>query len=129
MTQRSYLYINYSNFAHANEPVIPPVIYRDLVMEKLHFPDTGVVMGPVIPAPQALPPPEVVAIPLQVRGVPSDAPSPGRPPHSPASAPDPAAAGAVAAGGCLPSPSNRLGGNGINTPVIKTRETGFKAES
>lgn len=33
----------------------PPVIYRDLVMEKLHFPDTGVVMGPVIPALQALP--------------------------------------------------------------------------
>lgn len=51
----------------------PPVIYRDLVMEKLHFPDTGVVMGPVIPAPQALPLPEVVANPgahLQVRGVP-----------------------------------------------------------
>lgn len=33
----------------------PPVIYHDLVMEKLHFPDTGVGIGPVIPAPQALP--------------------------------------------------------------------------
>lgn len=49
----------------------PPVIYHDLVMEKLHFPDTGVVMGPLIPGGGGEP-----RVRLQVRGVPRP-PQPG----------------------------------------------------
>lgn len=94
----------------------PSVIYCDLVMEKLHFPDTGVVMAPVIPTPKALLLMQVVVTPVcwQVRGLPPDTPSPGRLPQMPASGPDPPSAEAVTARGCLPSPSNRPGGNGIN---------------
>ena len=44
----------------------PPVIYRDLIMEKLHFPDTRVVRGLVIPTTQMLPSPEVVVNPRRV---------------------------------------------------------------
>lgn len=115
MIQRSYLHINYSNFAHANEAVIPPVIYRDLVMEKPHFPDTRVGMELVIPTPQALPPMEMVLNPVCIGrsgGVPLLAPSPGR------------TDAGVSQPEVLPSPSNRLGGNHINTAVIKTGETG-----
>lgn len=66
----------------------------------------------------------------QVGGVPMATPSPGRLLHTPASAPDPLATGAVTARGFLPSPSNQLRGNSIiNIRVIKTSETGFKAES
>lgn len=50
----------------------PPVIYHDLVMEKLHFPDTGVVMGTLIPGGGGEP-----RVRLQVRGVPPAAPAQG----------------------------------------------------
>lgn len=52
---------------------------------------------------------------LQVMAVLLATPSPGRPPNTPALVPDPLAAGTVTAGGCLPSSSNWLGGNGLHT--------------
>lgn len=60
-----------------------PVIYRDLVMEKLHFPDTRVGMEPIIPKPQVLRPTEVVLNPgcTGRSGGPTACPSLGRMPQ------------------------------------------------
>lgn len=51
---------------------------------------------------------------VQVVAVLLATPSSGRPPDTPASVPEPLAAQTATAGGCLPSSSNQLGGNGIH---------------
>lgn len=49
LTQKSYLNINYNNFTMLTRLSSSGVIYSNLVIGKLHFFDTWVVTGPIIP--------------------------------------------------------------------------------